>query len=81
MKTETVSLTDRGTLTLPAHFRKALGLSNKQQFILSVNMHGEIVLTPATLTPTEIYDEARLREFEACDLELGEVLKQKKLAL
>ena len=77
MRTETVSLTDRGTFTLPASVRKSLGIAGKQQFIVSVNEHGQIVLTPATVMPVEIYDDARVKEFESDDAEIGNILKKK----
>lgn len=62
---ETIAqVSGRGTITLPANIRRALGL--KEGDVLSVALEdGRIVLTPAVLTPVELYTEDRLREFEA----------------
>jgi AbrB family looped-hinge helix DNA binding protein len=52
----------RGTVTLPADVRRALGLNAGD--VLTVRIEdGRIVLTPAVVTPVEIYSEGRLREF------------------
>lgn len=77
MKEEIIPLTDRGTLTLPSHFRKILGLKGKQQLIGQVNAQGEIVLRPAAVFPIEMYSEERITEFSAQDKKLGALLNKK----
>ncbi len=77
MKQEIIPLTDRGTLTLPAHFRKRLGLTGKQQLIGEINEAGEIVLRPAATFPIEMYSEDRIAEFADQDEQLGELLPKK----
>ena len=77
MKEEIIPLTERGTLTLPASFRKSLGLKGKQQLIAHLNETGEIVLRPATTLPLEVYSEARIAEFSEQDQSLGKLLKKK----
>lgn len=74
MREEIIPLTDHGTLTLPSHFRKMLGLKGKQQLIGQVNDQGEIVLRPAAVFPIEIYGEERIAEFSNQDAELGALL-------
>ncbi len=76
MKQEIIPLTERGTLTLPAHFRKTLGLSGKQQLIGQINEFGEIVLKPAAVFPMEMYSDARIEEFFEQDGVLGQLLKK-----
>ena len=53
----------RGTITLPAEVRKRLGLEEGD--VLTVRLSGRsIVLTPAVLTPIELYSDERIAEFE-----------------
>lgn len=77
MKEEVIPLTERGTLTLPAHFRKKLGLSGKQQLIGQLNDAGEIVLRPAAVLPIELYSDVRIAEFGEQDDALGDLLDKK----
>ncbi len=74
MKEEIIPLTERGTLTLPASFRKELGLLGKQQLIAQINEAGEIVLRPAAVFPIEMYSEERIAEFAEQDEALGDFL-------
>ena len=67
-------MTERGTLTLPANIRKALGLKGKQQLIVELTEAGEIVLRPAALVPLEMYTEERIAEFSQDDEALGKLL-------
>ncbi|MCE2964404.1 MAG: AbrB/MazE/SpoVT family DNA-binding domain-containing protein [Alphaproteobacteria bacterium] len=60
---DSVSITERGTLTLPAHLRKAMGLTGGQQFIITAMPTGELLLRPATTIPMEVYSEERIAEF------------------
>lgn len=71
---EITTLTDRGTLTLPADVRKALGLKGGQQMLVETRDDGSIVLRPAMLVPVEIYTEARIQEFAREDTALGALL-------
>jgi AbrB family looped-hinge helix DNA binding protein len=73
---ETTILTERGTLTLPANIRKALGIRGKQQMIVETTDAGEILLRPASVVPIEIYSEARIAEFEQDDKALGALLEE-----
>ena len=76
MKEEIIPLTERGSLTLPAAFRKELGLSGKQQLIAQLNEQGEIILKPAAVFPIETYSEDRIREFTEQNDALGTLLSK-----
>lgn len=73
-----IALTERGTLTLPLHIRKALGLAGGQQFIVSTTPEGELILRPAMTVPLETYSEDRIAEFAQEDKALGKLLDKHK---
>jgi len=61
---EIAQLSKRGTVTLPAGVRRSLGLQEGD--VLTVRLSGRaIVLTPAVVTPVELYTQERLTEFES----------------
>ena len=72
----TLTMTERGVITLPAKLRKALGLSADDQLIAETTSEG-LLLRPAVTLPIEMYSEARLREFEEAEAELAAVLNKK----
>ena len=74
--TTTITLTSRGSLTLPAAIRKELGLSPNDLMIAETTPEG-ILLRPAIATPLELYSEDRIREFESEEKKLEKVLKRK----
>jgi len=60
---ELAQLSQRGTITLPASVRRRLGL--KEGDVLTVRLSGSsILLTPAVVTPVELYTDERIAEFE-----------------
>lgn len=75
MKT-TLTMTERGVITLPAKLRKALGLSADDQLIAETTSEG-LLLRPAITLPIEMYSEARLREFDEAEADLAAVLNKK----
>lgn len=75
MKT-TLTVTDRGTITLPAKLRRQLGIKTDDQLIAEATPEG-LLLRPAVTLPIEIYSAARIAEFDAAEAELGEVLRRK----
>jgi len=75
MKT-TLTITERGVITLPAQFRKVLGISAADQLIAETTPDG-ILLRPAVTLPIELYSAERLREFEEAEAELATVLNKK----
>jgi len=78
MKT-TLTVTGRGVVTLPAKLRRALGIKADDQLIAETTPDG-LLLRPAVTLPIEIYDEQRVREFDAGEAELEKVLRRKKRA-
>jgi AbrB family looped-hinge helix DNA binding protein len=76
MKT-TLTVTDRGTITLPAKLRRQLGIKTDDQLIAEATPDG-LLLRPAVTLPVEIYSAARIAEFDAAEAELGEVLRRKR---
>ncbi len=71
---ETAYITERGTLTLPASIRRALGVKGKQQVLIETNASGEIRVRLAAVVPIEIYTEERIAEFSEQDEALGKLL-------
>ena len=69
----TVTITSRGVITLPAKLRAALGLKADDQLIAETTSEG-LLLRPAVTLPIEIYSEDRIREFDAAESELANVL-------
>jgi antitoxin PrlF len=78
MKT-TLTVTDRGTITLPAKLRRQLGIKADDQLIAETTPDG-LLLRPAVTLPVEVYSDTRIAEFDAAEAELGEVLRRKRLA-
>jgi antitoxin PrlF len=78
MKT-TLTVTDRGTITLPAKLRRQLGIKADDQLIAEATPEG-LLLRPAVTLPIEIYSDARVAEFDAAEAELGEVLRSRRPA-
>ncbi len=76
MKT-TLTLTNRGVVTLPAKLRRALGLKADDQLIAETTPDG-LLLRPAVTLPVEIYTEKRIREFDAAEAELAKVLSRRR---
>ena len=74
MKT-TVTVTRRGVVTLPAKLRESLGIKADDQLIAETTPEG-LLLRPAVTLPIEIYTEKRVREFDAAEAALAQVLQR-----
>ena len=72
----TLTLTNRGAVTLPAKLRRALGLKADDQLIAETTPEG-LLLRPAVTLPVEIYSEKRIREFDDAEAELAKVLSRR----
>ncbi|HEX9276986.1 MAG TPA: AbrB/MazE/SpoVT family DNA-binding domain-containing protein [Burkholderiales bacterium] len=72
----TLTLTNRGVVTLPAKLRRALGLRADDQLIAETTPEG-LLLRPAVTLPVEIYSEKRIREFDEAEAELAKVLNRR----
>jgi len=69
----TVTVTNRGVITLPAKLRQALGLKADDQLIAETTPDG-LLLRPAVTLPIELYTDARIREFDEAEAELERIL-------
>lgn len=76
MKT-TLTVTDRGTVTLPAKLRRALGIKAEDQLIAEATPEG-LLLRPAVTLPIEIYSGKRIAEFDTAEAELDKVLRRRR---
>ncbi|MDI1287909.1 MAG: AbrB/MazE/SpoVT family DNA-binding domain-containing protein [Reyranella sp.] len=76
MKT-TLTVTDRGTVTLPAKLRRALGIKAEDRLIAEATPEG-LLLRPAVTLPIEIYSGKRIAEFDAAEAELDKVLRRRR---
>ena len=63
---ETLLLSDKGQITLPAWMRKALGLG-KSAMLTAEQVGGKIVLTPAIVIETELYSDEQIAEWDRAD--------------
>ena len=68
MKT-TLSVNQRGVVTLPAKLRKALGIKGEDLLLAETTPEG-VLLRPAVALPVEAYSQERLGEFKAAEEEL-----------
>ena len=75
----TLTLTNRGVVTLPAKLRRALGLRPDDQLIAETTPEG-LLLRPAVTLPIEIYSEKRIREFDEAEADLTKVLNRRSRA-
>lgn len=73
----TLTLTNRGVVTLPAKLRRALGLKPDDQLIAEMTPEG-LLLRPTVTLPVEIYGEKRIREFDEAEAELAKVLSRRR---
>ena len=71
----TLTLSDRGVVTLPAKLRRAMGLKADDQIIAETTPEG-LLLRPAVTLPIEIYSETRIGEFDQAEAELTRLLKR-----
>lgn len=69
----TLTITNRGVISLPAALRKAVGLKPNDQLIAEATADG-ILLRPAVTVPLEMYSEARIAEFDEAEADLAAVL-------
>ena len=76
MKTA-LTISRRGTLTLPARLRQSLGLKADDLLIAETVPEG-LLLRPAVTLAVEMYSDGRVAEFDASEAELAAVLARKK---
>lgn len=73
----TLSVSERGVVSLPAKMRAMFGIRSKDVVIAETTPEG-ILLRPTVTLPVELYSEARIAEFDAEEAALAKVLKRKK---
>lgn len=73
----TLTVTDRGVVTLPAKLRQALGIKPNDQVIAETTPEG-LLLRPAVTLPLEMYTYQRIQEFDDSEAELAAVLARRK---
>lgn len=63
---QTLVLSDRGQITLPAAVRKRYGIKSGDVMILE-ERGNELILKPAAVMEIEIYDDTQIAEWDAQD--------------
>ena len=58
-----VVLSEKGQVTIPQQFRKAMHVSKGAALVVESAPGGGILLRPAAVFPVEMYSEERLAEF------------------
>lgn len=69
----TLTINNRGVVTLPAKLRQAMGLKADDQLIAETTPQG-LLLRPAVTLPLELYTAQRVQEFDAAEAELAALL-------
>lgn len=64
---QTVLVSNRGQLTLPASLRKRFGLQRGGAVILEEH-NNELVIKPAVVLEIEMYDDSQIAQWDADDL-------------
>ena len=59
-----VTVSSRGTVTIPAEVRRAMGLKGNDRLVVETTDRG-LLLCPAALVLTELYSDQRIDEFES----------------
>ena len=72
----TLTINNRGVITLPVKLRQAMGLQTDDQLIAETTPQG-LLLRPAVTLPLEMYSPARIAEFDELEAELAAVLPQR----
>ena len=71
----TLTINNRGVITLPAKLRQAMGLKTDDQLIAETTPNG-LLLRPAVTLPLEFYTPEHVQEFNAAEAELAAVLRK-----
>ncbi len=72
----TVTITNRGVITLPAKLREAMGLKADDLLIAETTADG-ILLRPTVTLPVEMYSAKRIKEFDDAEADLARVAARK----
>lgn len=63
---ETLKVSSRGQITLPASIRKRVGIQEGSAVVIE-DRGNEVVLKPAAIFEIEIYSDKQIAEWEAAD--------------
>lgn len=63
---QSLIVSDKGQITLPAAMRKSLGLA-KSAVLTAEQVGGKIVLTPAVVLETELYTDEQIADWDRAD--------------
>lgn len=66
MPKETLTISSRGQITLPASMRKRLSLETNAVLTAEV-IDGRVVLTPAVVLELEAYDDKQIKKWDQAD--------------
>jgi AbrB family looped-hinge helix DNA binding protein len=72
----TLTINNRGVVTLPAKLRQAMGLKADDQLIAETTPQG-LLLRPAITLPLELYTDERVKEFDQAEAELAAVRRKR----
>jgi len=72
-----LSVSSRGLITLPAKFRKAVGIHPEDSLIAETTQEG-ILLRPSVTLPVEMYSDKRVKEFDDAEAELASLMVKRK---
>jgi antitoxin PrlF len=75
---QTLIVSSRGQITLPADVRRMFGIKSGEPVIIE-SRNGELVLKPATVLEVELYTPAQIAEWDRDDA-LGEAGRKTVLA-
>lgn len=68
-------VTSRGGMRLPAALRRILGMKEGGQLVAEVTADG-LLLRPLAPASVEIYDDARIREFDEAEADLASISRE-----
>jgi bifunctional DNA-binding transcriptional regulator/antitoxin component of YhaV-PrlF toxin-antitoxin module len=71
----TLTINNRGVVTLPAKLRRMLGINADDQLIAETTPQG-LLLRPAVTLALELYTPARVQEFDLAEDELADALDE-----
>ena len=61
--TKVITVSERGTLTLPKDVREKLGVTHGGQLIVDMDEGGEVILRAGVVMPVKIYSASRVEKF------------------
>jgi antitoxin PrlF len=72
-----LSVSSRGLITLPAKFRRAVGIHPDDSLIAETTDEG-ILLRPSVTLPVEMYSEKQIKKFDEAEAALSAAMAKRK---